>query len=290
MITVKVPATSANCSIGFDSLGLALDWKCAVTFEKSEQLTITGCPEEYCTKDNLVYQAFVLACQAAHVSLPAVAIHIDSEIPFARGLGSSSLCYVAGLCGANALLNLGLNKEELLELANRLEGHPDNAAPAIYGGLCVCVSNGDELIHFSMGAHQWKVLAVIPDYEVSTHEARKVLPQEISLKEATAQVGHALLFEHAWVNEEEEMLLEACHDVLHEPARAKLIPEYQYMKDLASEFRVPFWISGSGSTMAFVSQSEQTLQEIRDRIISLAPAMDCRIMHAADTGAEVIYG
>ncbi len=290
MITVKVPATSANCSVGFDSMGLALDWKCSVTFDFCDQLTITGCPEEYCTKDNLVYQAFVLACQACQREVPGVSIAIDSDVPFARGLGSSSLCYVAGLCGANALLDLGLDREQLLELATRLEGHPDNAAPAIYGGLCVCVPQEDELVHFSMGAHGWKVLAVIPDYEVSTASARKVLPASISLKEAAGQVGRALLFEHAWISEDEAMLYRACEDVLHEPARSKLIEEYPAMKALADEYRMPFWISGSGSTMAFVSQSEQSLHDIADRIESVAPSLVCRYMHAANEGAEVIYG
>lgn len=121
MITVRVPATSANCSIGFDTLGLAFDWRSTITFDKSETLKITGCPDEFCTPDNLVYHAFDFACKKSGIATPPVHIDIDSDIPFARGLGSSSQCVIAGLVGANLFAALGLDTDQLLELAVELK-------------------------------------------------------------------------------------------------------------------------------------------------------------------------
>lgn len=290
MITVQSPATSANCCVGFDSLGLALDWKSAISFEPADDLVITGCPPEYCTKDNLVYQAFVLAAETSGLEVPGIHIHIDSDIPFARGLGSSSQCIAAGLLGADALLSLGLGDERLLALATSLEGHPDNAAPALFGGLCVCVTEGGRILQTKLEAGGWKVLLVIPPYEVSTSEARKVLPACVSLHEAAMQAGRAMLFEHAWVHKDDELLYEACKDVLHEPSRSKLIKEYPAMKALSDTHHLPFWISGSGSTMAFVSQDEKRLRELKKQIDESGADVKTVLCRASSAGAQVVYG
>ncbi len=302
MITVRTPATSANCSIGFDCLGLALDWKSKISFEPAETLKITGCPQEYAGEDNLVYQSFVYTCKACHVEVPGVHIHIDSDIPFARGLGSSSQCIAAGILGADALLGLHLGDRQKLDLATQIEGHPDNVAPALRGGLCSCVTKGNakdgnqEVLPIDLGAHGWHVLVVIPDYEVSTKEARKVLPASIPLHDAAMQVGHALLFEYAWVHGDENLLFEACVDVVHEPSRSKLIKDYPDLYALAQKDRIPFWISGSGPTMAFVSQNEDQLRNLqhylacREVLEEMGSHLKLRLCKVSDQGAEVNYG
>lgn len=290
MITVKVPATSANCCIGFDCLGLALDWKSAISFEAASTLQITGCPEEYQSEDNLVFQAFAAACTSCGITAGGVHIHIDSDIPFARGLGSSSQCIAAGILGADALLGLNLDDQKMLEIATALEGHPDNAAPALFGGLCACVSEDDQILQIKLGSNDWKGLVVIPPYPISTNEARKVLPPEISLHEAAMQSGRAFLFEYAWEHRNEKLLHEACKDVLHEPYRARLIPDYARLKELAERYALPFWISGSGSTMIFVSQSEEKLKEAEKEICRMNIEADIRRVRVSDKGAEVLYG
>lgn len=287
MITVRVPATSANCSIGFDSLGLALDWKTTISFEPAETLIITGCPDAYCGEDNLVWQAFVSACRDCQAALPGVHIHIDSDIPFARGLGSSSQCIAAGLLGAKAMLDLPLDDERLLELATALEGHPDNAAPALFGGLCACVSEEDEILQIRLESADWHVLLVIPPYEVSTAKAREVLPKTVSLHEAAMQTGRALLFEYAWTHRDEALLAKVCRDVLHEPARSTLIDDYQAMKEKADLLSLPFWISGSGSTMAFVSQDRERLKSLERQIQLERPSLSLRLASVSDSGAQV---
>ncbi|MBD5423912.1 MAG: homoserine kinase [Allobaculum sp.] len=290
MITIQVPATSANCSIGFDFLGLALSWTSHISFELAESFSITGCPKAYQGVDNLVYQSFVATCQKANVEVPPLHIHIDSDIPFARGLGSSSQCIAAGICGANTLLNLGLSEKEKLDIAVEIEGHPDNVAPALFGGLCACVptANQDQFIRIKLGANDWKALLVIPETEIATKEARRVLPATLPLKDAALQAGRSFLFSYAWQQRDEALLYEMCVDKIHEPYRAKLIAQYQALKALADRHNVPFWISGSGSTMAFVSQREDILTTLKDQIAKDFPTLQLRLAQVSDTGAEVI--
>lgn len=288
MITVRVPATSANCSIGFDCLGLALDWKTSISFEPADTLCITGCPPAYQNQDNLVWKAFELACQSAGHSPCGVHIHIDSDIPFARGLGSSSQCIIAGLLGARAMLDLDLDANRLLELGTQLEGHPDNVAPALLGGLCACVCEGESILHIRMEAGGWHVLVVIPPYPLSTASARQVLPESVSLHQAAMQTGRALLFEYAWTHEDERLLASVCQDVLHEPARSALIADYPAMKAKADLLQLPFWISGSGSTMAFVSLDKVRLQSLARQIQKENPLLELRLTRASSLGAQVL--
>ena len=133
MIIVHVPATSANCCVGFDSLGMALDWWATFRFEPSDVLKITGCPKEYADKNNLVVQAFQKTCQHLHQEMPNFHLDIDSDIPFSRGLGSSSTCVVAGILACDAWFEAHMNKMEILKIATEIEGHPDNVAPCIFG-------------------------------------------------------------------------------------------------------------------------------------------------------------
>lgn len=224
------------------------------------------------------------------VDTPPVHIHIDSDIPFARGLGSSSQCVVAGLAGANLFASLGLDDERLLELAIEIEGHPDNVAPALLGGLNICVKNEDRIIRVRLADNDWKALVVVPPYELSTAMARKALPGTIDHHDAAMQAGRAMLFEYAWMHKDENLLFDACRDVLHEPYRAKLIEDYPAMKQLADEHHIPFWISGSGSTMAFVSQSEERLAALKTCIEEKHPALDVRLARVSQKGVEAIYG
>lgn len=290
MITIQVPATSANCSIGFDFLGLALDWTSHIGFELSPTFLITGCPKEFQGQDNLVYQSFVKTCQKAGVEIPTIHIHIDSDIPFARGLGSSSQCIAAGILGADALLNLNLSNEEKLAIALEIEGHPDNVAPALFGGLNACVPDEkkERLLRVALNANEWKTLLVIPSTEISTKEARRVLPTSLGLGNAALQAGRAFLFAHAWQAKDEALLYEVCVDQIHEPYRAKLIMQYDTLKALADQNHVPFWISGSGSTMAFVSQSEETLLALQKQVQALLPNVQTRLAAVSNVGAEVV--
>lgn len=286
MIRVLVPATSANCCVGFDSMGLALDWMAEFTFEKGEGLRITGCPEEFCNEHNLVIEAFDLTAQKSGKKREGMKMHTSTDIPFARGLGSSSTCVAAGILAADAWFDLHLSDEQKLDIATEIEGHPDNVAPALFGGVCVCMNADGKTWCEKLNTPAWKALAIVPDYEVSTPEARKVLPETLPFHDAVSQMGHALVFEKALETGREELLCAACQDVLHEPYRMKLIGEYATLKKEAQNRDIPFWISGSGPTMLAVSLKDEKLDELEKEVHRLFPGLYCRRLSLDLKGAS----
>lgn len=288
MITVKVPATSANCCVGFDCLGMALNWKAVFHFQTSDKIIVEGCPKEFCNEDNLVLQAFYHTADCFDMPHIPVKVIIDSDIPFERGLGSSSTCIVGGILGANAFFDLKLSKEEVLKIATRIEGHPDNVAPAIYGSLTCSFMYDDSVHTFKADLENWQALAIIPDYPISTHEARKILPYEIPCKEAVSQVSHALAFFEAMQYGEEKIVFDACHDYLHEPYRKKLIRHYDTLKRIAGELQIPFWISGSGSTMLAVSLDHDKLKEFKRKACEYYDDLLMKELEVDNEGAVVI--
>ena len=134
-VTVRVPATTANLACGFDTVGCALSLYNTLSFTLSDRLSFTGCDEEFQTPDNLAFRGFDAVY--AHLGRPAPAVRIDisSDIPVCRGLGSSAAMLAAGAAAANALSGAGLSKADLLSIVTPIEGHPDNLAPAFFGGL-----------------------------------------------------------------------------------------------------------------------------------------------------------
>ena len=133
-ITVRAPASTSNLGPGFDIFGLALSLYSVFTFKRSEVLQISGCPEAFQNEDNLVLQGFREVFREAGQTPFPVKLHIDAEVPVARGLGSSSTCIAAGAAAANAFLGSPFAKDELFQICARFEGHPDNAAPVTFGG------------------------------------------------------------------------------------------------------------------------------------------------------------
>ena len=143
MIKITVPATSANLGIGYDTLGMAVSLYAHITMDRAEALTITGCPEAFRNADNMVYQSFLYALETWGEKPFPVSIHIESHIPVARGLGSSSTCTVAGIMGAAALTGRIVGRAEAVSIATMMEGHPDNSTPAILGGqVTAAIENG----------------------------------------------------------------------------------------------------------------------------------------------------
>lgn len=255
MIRVKVPATSANLGVGFDCMGLALDWQGVFTFcFDGPEFMISGCPKAYQNKDNLVYHAFARTLMALGKRVPVVQIHIDTPIPVARGLGSSASCIVAGVLGAVAYSGQKLPLQELLRLATLLEHHPDNVAPALYGSLCASFMENGLPYTAQFAVHEkFRFVTIIPDYEVRTEDARRILPSDMSYADAIYQMGRCATLGKALESGDEEMVRHACIDRMQEPYRSRLIPEYDEVKRLCMDLgALSFVISGSGSTMLAV--------------------------------------
>ena len=228
MIKITVPATSANLGIGYDTLGMAVSLYSHFTFERADELQITGCPEEFQNENNLVYASLVDALREWGEEPFPVKIDIQTEVPVARGLGSSSTCVVAGIMAAAALTGHTVDRAELVRIATAVEGHPDNVAPAILGGaVCSFTPEGGlpRCLRYEV-SDRLRFITVIPPYEVHTSEARKVVPQQVALADAVWQMGRIAGMTRGLETGDLSLIAAANDDRLQEPFRRALIPDY----------------------------------------------------------------
>lgn len=289
MIEVRVPATSANLGVGYDCLGMALDLYGTFRFDcHALRDAITGCSPAFQNKDNLVYRSFCYALDAWRIKAPCVHIHIDTPIPPARGLGSSAACIVAGILGAQAYSGMTRTREELARLANALEGHPDNVMPALYGGLCASFCEGDKPYTACYDvSEQLRFITLIPDHEVHTDEARRLLPDSLSYGDAVYQMGRCSALCKAFETGDLDLLAHACQDRMQEPYRQQLIPHFAKVKRFCLEQgAAAFFISGSGSTMIAVCE-KQTAKRLYQNIRPLYPNWQIQIRQAAAQGGVI---
>lgn len=287
---VSVPATSANVGVGFDCLGLALDLEATFSFEKSDHLEILGCEERFRGDDNLVLASYRGATRRLGREPVPLRLVIDSPIPLAGGLGSSSACVVAGIMAAEALADVAYDEQFTLDLATRLEGHPDNVAPAVLGGLVSSFVDGKDTtsLHFPV-AEGLRFVAIAPPYEVRTADARRVLPHEVELSTCVWQMGRIVALVRALETGNEELIAKAAQDRLHEPYRAKLIPDYALLRERALEAgAAAFVISGSGSTMLAICGSEPAAEDVVDAVSGAAEGLWIRICSANAEGAHYL--
>lgn len=265
-VKVKVPATSANLGPGFDVAGLAVTLYNTFTFELiDEGLEITGCPEQFCNADNMTYQAFVEGAKACGLEYQGVRIECSGDVPYTRGLGSSSTCIVAGIVGAYAFKDRYDDRQDILELATQIEGHPDNVAPAIFGGLTVSVmSDGVTTLNIPV-KHDYRFVALIPPFTLSTEKSRSVLPQELPRADAIANVSHLALMVASLINGYDEGLKLGFKDRLHQPYRGPLIKGYdEIMKILENDKQIlGAYLSGAGPTIMAVIDASDTKGVVR---------------------------
>lgn len=255
--TAQVPATSANLGAGFDSFGLAIARHLVVrtvpAAEQRDRVRILDDPatELTCGDDNLIWRSFVAFCEHHGVAVPDVGLVTASQIPLERGLGSSSSAIVAGLVLARALTEVACGDGEVVALAARLEGHPDNVAAALLGGLVVCATADDgrlvtRRVTPAPGLHP---VVLVPADRLATVSSRAVLPTQLSCGDAVAQVaraGHVLAgLIGAWPVEPE-----LAGDRLHEPARLAVMPPTAAVVHELRELGVHAWLSGAGPSVA----------------------------------------
>ncbi len=260
MIKIKIPATSANLGAGYDSLGLALDFYNQVNMEESDSIDITSLDGVSIPTDktNLVYKSASDLFKVCGKNLKGLKLEQTNNIPMARGLGSSSACIVAGLVGANTLLNNPLSTDDLVDIAAQIEGHPDNTAPALLGGIVTAVFDGKKVHWVKQEVYtKLKFVAIIPDFELKTDKARACIPKEISHKDAVYNLSRAALFSASLLTGKFENLRTAVHDRLHQPYRMKLIPHCREVFDIAyNHGAYGIYISGAGpAVMAIVDDN-----------------------------------
>lgn len=292
MIKVTVPATSANLGIGYDTLGMAVSLYSHFTFDHADTLTITGCPEEFQNRDNMVYVAFEQALEQWGMEPFPISIDIQTEIPVARGLGSSSTCVVAGIMGAAALTRRTVTREELVAMATALEGHPDNVAPALLGAaVCSFTPEGElpRCLRYNV-SERLRFITIIPPYEVHTSEARKVVPQEVPLSTAVWQMGRIAGLTRGLETGDTELIAAANDDCLQEPYRRKLIPDYDAIRSTCLEGGAKtIWISGSGSTLMAVTDDTIVAKFLQVRLREQFPTCETHILTCDTQGAQIEY-
>ncbi len=292
MIRITVPATSANLGIGYDTLGMAVSLYSHFTFDRAETLTITGCPEQFQNEDNLVYESFVNALAEWGEEAFPVAIDISTEVPVARGLGSSSTCVVAGIMGAAALTGHTVTREELVAIATAVEGHPDNVAPAILGAaVCSFTPEGElpRCLRYEV-SDRLRFITIIPPYEVHTSDARKVVPTEVPLSTAVWQMGRIAGLTRGLETGNLDLIAAANDDRLQEPYRRALIPDYEAIRETClSGGAKTMWISGSGSTLMAVTDDTIVAKFLQVRLQERFPECATHILSCDRDGAQIEY-
>ncbi len=263
-VTVRVPATSANCGPGFDCLGLACTlyntFSLHITSENVVKLHATGEGEGLLkpSERNFAVKAVRSIMNAAGCKEQGIGIIMYNDIPMSRGLGSSSAAIVGGMVAANEALGRPFSKAQLLDFATEMEGHPDNVAPALYGGITVSYMHEGHAGYMRLNPpDNLQMIAVVPDFPLSTKVAREALPEKVSLQDAVFNVSRASLFTACMCNGDIASLAFALEDRLHQPYRGKLIPGFDAVFAAAKESgAIGCVISGSGSTlMAFAEKN-----------------------------------
>lgn len=274
-VRVRVPASSANLGPGFDCFGIAWQLYDELEFAFSGNgLEISGCPEKYQNSENLAYRGFeAVRAAVGAAEMPLNISFINSDIPVSRGLGSSAALIAGGAVAANAMYALGLSKQELLDIVTPLEGHPDNLAPCLFGGFTAStMANGKALTAPYPLSDKLRFTVIVPDFELSTHESRSVLPQNVPRVDAVFNVSRAALLIKALETGDRELLSPCLEDKLHQPFRFGLIKGSDTAAALAKLMGA--WgmcISGAGSTLLCISDDAELAARLRPAVTDALP-------------------
>ena len=290
-VTIRVPPTTANLGPGFDAFGCALSLYTDVTFEETEYgLEITGCPEEFTGPDNLAYVSYCAVMATMCEEVRGVKIHIDAHIPVCRGLGSSAALLVAGAMGANVLHGSKLSTQGLLNITNAMEGHPDNLAPAFYGGLTASMVDNGLPVCVNFPLHpDWEFLALIPDFDLPTTKARAVLPAQLSRADAIYNIAHGALVLKALELGDGKLLRNAMQDRLHQGYRKGLIRDYEKIEALVRTTGAAFCLSGAGPTLLCITRDKDLDAKLAKKLPGITEAnWEMLPLHVEFQGARII--
>ena len=268
-VEVRAPATTANLGPGYDCLGMALDLWNTLTVEvlpEGRQPAVAvsgeGAGELDADTRNLTYRAVEFLFNEADAPLPPLALRCENTIPLSRGMGSSAAAIAGGLVAANRLLDDFFTQDDLLEMAATIEGHPDNVAAAIHGGMRLVVMDDDRMYTAPIRVpSDLQAVLFIPDRRIATVDARRVLPAEIPVADAVYNMSRTALLVASMESEHPEYLNIATQDRLHQPYRQTIFPQMKVIfaaAQAAGAFGV--FLSGSGSTiLAFARDRAMTV-------------------------------
>ncbi|MBR1424417.1 homoserine kinase [bacterium] len=309
-VSVKVPATTANIGPGFDCMGMALPIYNTVTIEEtvlpgtgveiniiSESDAVSDISLEHIPQDenSLVYKAVELLYNSIGQTPGELKITIKSEIPVARGLGSSASVIIGALMAANELLGRPADEVALLSIACELEGHPDNITPAYIGGLVISSQEEDGTVVYRKldWPQNWAITVCVPDFELSTDIARSVLPKEVPMKDAIFNIKRMAMFVQAVHTQDEELMKLALQDKLHQPYRMKLIQGLENIIDNLKHIESVLGcvISGAGSSILVISKKNE-LDKIKTIVKETWADQnikcDLKTLSVEETGARIV--
>ncbi len=287
--TVRVPATSANLGPGFDCLGLALDLWATVRVEKDD-----GRPQSKAPALHLVLQGVRAAFEGSGRRMPRVWLDWDAAIPLARGLGASAALRAGGLLAGNAMLGGALDADALLAKAAALEGHADNVAPALFGGLQVVVRAEKDLVHAGAAVPGGlRVVLFVPDFEMPTQESRRRLPEQLARDDVVFNTSRVALLLAALAGGRADLLDEATRDRIHQPVRAEIFPGLEPIMRAAKDGgAAAAYLSGGGSTVAALAfEGEERVARLMTQA-AIAAGFSGRsiITRPTSVGAHVVEG
>lgn len=259
MLKIKVPASTANMGPGFDVLALSFKLYNEFIFEDSKELIINTPNKRYNNKNNLVYRTLVQILEEKGIEAPALKLTMTNEIPISRGLGSSATCILAGVIAANRYLKKKMTTEEIYLKAVAIEGHCDNISSQFFGGLTLSMREDDRIFYRKANIPSGLLCtALIPDFTLSTKKARAVLPETVSLTDATYNLSHAMLFVESLKNGQFKDLKYFLKDKLHEPYRSSLIPNFDRIIQKAYDLGAyGAFLSGAGPTIMVLRKNEE---------------------------------
>lgn len=260
MIKLRVPASSANMGAGFDTLGVAVGLYNRMEIEEIPKglEIINKNTQSFIPKDenNLIYRAMLYLFSHVDYKPKGYRIVQNSHIPMTRGLGSSSACIIGGMLAANIISGRTLSYDEIIHLAAKMEGHPDNVGPALFGGFCVSLTDGEKTIIKSTKLESHiKFAVIIPDFFVATKKSRGVLPSKIDFSDAVYNIGHASMFQAAMLSGDMEALRMGVKDKLHQQYRRN------YVDGMEDIFEKTYSL---GSNATYLSGSGPTILSVLD--------------------------
>lgn len=294
MIKIKVPATSANLGPGFDSIGMALsmyNYLYVKPSDKKLEIISKNGNNDFCNQDNLIYKTIVDFYNITGKGcVPNLKLIQDDNIPFASGLGSSAACVVSGLLAANYLTKLNLSKDELCDMAAKIEGHPDNSTPALVGSITVGAMNNGHLSYIKLNVvPKLRIALMIPKFEVKTEFSRSVLPKNYDIKDVVFNVSRVALLVAAFTTGDYDKLKEATCDRLHEPYRMNIINNMKDILDMANKLGAKgSFLSGAGPSLVAFTDNDEFFVSMQKYLESLKDKWTIREVSIDINGAEIV--
>ncbi|MDI6602016.1 MAG: homoserine kinase [Thermoanaerobacteraceae bacterium] len=275
---VRVPASTANIGPGFDCFGLALN-----IYDYIE--IVEGEPE-----DNLAYRSFKKAFQYAGISAPKVMCSISGDIPSSRGLGSSAACIIGGLSLANKYMGDILSEDEILSLAYEIEGHPDNIVPALKGGFHISYLADGRIKSTTVKVPEvLNFVIFIPDFKLSTEDARRALPQYLTYNDAVYNISRAAILVKSFITSDISLMKDAFNDKLHQVYRFPLVPGSQEIINVLEDHGcIGHFLSGSGSSIIGVFDKQPVLNDLQAEICALEHNWIVKSAKLDEIGTEII--